>query len=52
MQTTFKIWVRTRDGKVFEAFSWCKGERAGIARARVDARIHGIELSDVWAVPA
>ena len=33
MAPTFRIFVRTAEGAEFQAFTWCRDEASGIARA-------------------
>jgi hypothetical protein len=49
MIPTFRIFVATASGEVFEAFVWCRDEASGIARARREAPLFGHKLVAVWA---
>ena len=48
----FVIFVETATGEIIRAFTWCRDEASGIARARRDAVEfgHGVPTR-VWAQP-
>lgn len=48
----FKIFCRNADtGESFLAFTWTRGIAQGIELARKDAKLHGIKVCAIWAVP-
>lgn len=49
MTTTFRIFVRTAEGSEFQAFTWCRDEASGIARAWREGREFGHNVVAVWA---
>lgn len=51
MEPTFIIFVETSTGEVIEAFTWCRGKEAGIARAEHDSKEFGITPVKIWAEP-
>jgi hypothetical protein len=52
LPVTFVIFGRKSDGSEIELFRWCRDEAGGIARAWAEAKRFGVDLVDVWAVPA
>ena len=50
-QARFTIWVRTKAGEEFAAFTWTRDERSGVERAKAEAPRFGHDLDAVWAVP-
>jgi hypothetical protein len=51
MEPRFVIFVETVTGEIIRAFTWCRDEMSGIARARVDAREFGVTPVRIWAEP-
>jgi len=52
MQPTFVIFVETVTGEIIRAFTWCRDEASGIARARREAIEFGYgSPTRVWAEP-
>ncbi len=51
MEPRFIIFVETITGDIIEAFTWCRDEMSGIARARRDAREFGVTPLRIWAEP-
>lgn len=49
MAPTFRIFVRTAEGSEFQAFTWCRDEASGIARAWREGREFGHNVAAVWA---
>lgn len=49
MEPRFIIFVETVTGEIIRAFTWCRDEMSGIARARVDAREFGVTPVRIWA---
>jgi hypothetical protein len=49
MAPTFRIFVRTAEGAEFQAFTWCRDEASGIARAWREGREFGHNVTAVWA---
>lgn len=49
MAPTFRIFVRTAKGAEFQAFTWCRDEASGIARAWREGREFGHDVVAVWA---
>lgn len=49
MAPNFKIFVRTAGGEEFMAFTWCRDEASGIARAQREGAEFGFEIVAVWA---
>lgn len=47
----FVIFVETVTGEIVRAFTWCRDEASGIARARRDAVDFGVTTVRVWAEP-
>jgi hypothetical protein len=47
-----KIMARNENNEVMTCFVWTRSEFSGIARAWADAKVHGVKLLEVWAVPA
>lgn len=47
----FVIFVETVTGEIIRAFTWCRDEASGIARARQDAAEFGVSATRVWAEP-
>jgi hypothetical protein len=47
-----KIFVQTRDGREFQAFTWTRDEASGIARAMREGREFGHDIVKAWAIPA
>jgi hypothetical protein len=47
----FVIFVETVTGEIIRAFTWCRDEASGIARARRDAKDFGVKAARVWAEP-
>lgn len=46
----FIIFVETSTGQIIQAFTWCRDEASGLARARRDAIKFGYgSLTCVWA---
>ena len=52
LAVTFVIFGRKSDGSEIELFHWCRDEQSGIARARRESREFGLDLTEIWAVPA
>jgi hypothetical protein len=52
MPPRFVIFIETISGEIIEAFTWCRDEASGIARAQKNAVEfgHGIPVR-VWAEP-
>ena len=46
---TYRIFVRTDEGAEFQAFTWCRDEASGIARAWREGREFGHNVTAVWA---
>jgi len=46
---TFRIFVRTAEGEEFQAFTWCRDEASGIARAWREGVEFGHDVAAVWA---
>jgi hypothetical protein len=51
MEPRFVIFVETVTGEIIRAFTWCRDEMSGIARAHVDARKFGVTPVRIWAEP-
>ena len=51
MEPRFVIFVETVTGDIIRAFTWCRDEMSGLARARLDARDFGVEAVRIWAEP-
>ena len=49
MDPTFRIFVRTAEGDEFQAFTWCRDEASGIARAWREGAEFGHDVAAVWA---
>ena len=49
MAPTFRIFVRTAEGDEFQAFTWCRDEASGIARAWREGVEFGHDVAAVWA---
>lgn len=49
MAPTFRIFVRTAEGSEFQAFTWCRDEASGIARAWREGREFGHNVAAIWA---
>ena len=49
MTPTFRIFVRTVEGEEFQAFTWCRDEASGIARAWREGPKFGYNVIAVWA---
>ena len=49
MEPRFIIFVETAAGEVIKAFTWCRDEMSGIARARRDAEDFGVKPARIWA---
>lgn len=49
MPPTFRIFVRTAEGAEFQAFTWCRDEASGIARAWREGAKFGYDVTAVWA---
>ena len=49
MEPRFIIFVETAAGEVIKAFTWCRDEISGIARARRDAKDFGVTPTRIWA---
>ena len=49
MAPTFRIFVRTAQGEEFMAFTWCRDEASGIARAKREGTEFGHDVVDAWA---
>jgi hypothetical protein len=47
----FIIFIETATGEVVRAFTWCRDEASGLARARRDAVDFGYSPTRVWAEP-
>lgn len=47
----FVIFVETITGEVIRAFTWCRDEASGIARARRDAQDFNVVPVRIWAEP-
>ncbi|HWT40049.1 MAG TPA: hypothetical protein VN081_02150 [Dongiaceae bacterium] len=51
MTARFAIFARRADnGKSFECFTWTREAASGVARAYSDAKAHGVEITEAWAV--
>lgn len=48
MAPTFRIFVRTAEGDEFQAFTWCRDEASGIARAWREGVEFGHDVAAVW----
>jgi hypothetical protein len=51
MEPRFIIFVETVTGEIIRAFTWCRDELSGVARAHRDAADFGVEAVRVWAEP-
>jgi hypothetical protein len=51
MEPRFVIFVETVTGEIIRAFTWCRDEISGIARAQADARDFGVTPVRIWAEP-
>lgn len=51
MEPRFVIFVQTITGEIIEAFTWCRDEKSGIARAFRDAADFDVVPVRVWAEP-
>lgn len=51
MEPRFVIFVETITGDIIRAFTWCRDEMSGIARARADAREFDVVPVRIWAEP-
>jgi hypothetical protein len=47
----FVIFVETISGDIIRAFTWCRDEASGVARARRDAQDFGVTAVRIWAEP-
>lgn len=47
----FVIFVETISGDIIRAFTWCREEASGVARARRDAHDFGVTPVRIWAEP-
>lgn len=47
----FVIFVETISGDIIRAFTWCRDEASGVARARRDAQDFGVTPVRIWAEP-
>lgn len=47
----FVIFIENATGEVVRAFTWCRDEASGLARARRDAIEFGYSPTRVWAKP-
>lgn len=47
----FVIFIETAAGEIVRAFTWCRDEASGIARARREAGDFGYSPVRVWAEP-
>lgn len=45
----WRIFVRTAEGEEFQAFTWCRDEASGIARAWREGVEFGHDVAAVWA---
>lgn len=50
MNVKYEIWCCRTDGREFLAFTWTRDAESGCARARQDAKLHSVDVEDVWAV--
>ncbi len=48
----FKIFVKTAEGRTFEAFTWTRDAASGIARAKREAPLFGHKVVEAWAEAA
>ena len=47
-----EIWVEDSETHAhYMAFTWTRDPDAGIARAHIDATLHGRKIDRAWAVP-
>lgn len=51
MEPRFVIFVETIAGEIIRAFTWCRDEASGIARARRDAVEFDVTPVRIWAEP-
>lgn len=51
IKPTYVIFVETIDGEIIEAFTWCRDEDSGIAKAREAMQNAGFTAVRVWAEP-
>jgi hypothetical protein len=51
MSPKFIIMAIKSNGATMQCFTWCKDMESGIKRAWADAKVHGVSLHTVWAVP-
>ena len=49
MEPRYIIFVETVAGEIIKAFTWCRDEMSGIARAKRDAKDFNITPIRVWA---
>lgn len=49
MAPSFRIFVRTASGEEFMAFTWCRDEQSGLARAKREGAEFGHDIVAVWA---
>jgi len=49
MEPRFIIFVETVTGEIIEAFTWCRDEISGVARAKLDAKDFGVTPVRIWA---
>ncbi len=49
MEPKYKIFIRTTDDVVIEAFTWCKSRGSGELRALVEAKEFGYDVKEVWS---
>ena len=49
LKVKIRIFVRTAEGAEFQAFTWCRDEASGIARAWREGREFGHNVATVWA---
>jgi len=49
MGTKFRIMVKLADGLNMEAFTWTRDAKSGMARARRDAKLFGVNIKLAWA---
>ena len=49
MAPSFRIFVRTASGEEFMAFTWCRDEASGIARAKREGAEFGYDIVAAWA---
>lgn len=47
----FVIYIETVTGEVVRAFTWCRDEASGLARARREALEFGYSVTRIWAEP-